>query len=75
MNRFEFTLNYGNIMFTSQTLVGLQKEDAINILKKLNAKYRIVKEDNQTYIVTQDYVTSRYNLTIMEGKVTNVTMG
>ena len=62
-------------MFTSQTLIGLQKEDAINILKKLNAKYRIVKEDNQTYIVTQDYVTSRYNLTIMEGKVTNVTMG
>lgn len=62
-------------MFTSQTLVGPQKEDAINILKKLNAKYRIVKEDNQTYIVTQDYVTSRYNLTIMEGKVTNVTMG
>lgn len=62
-------------MFTSQTLVGLQKEDAINILKKLNAKYRIVKEDNQTYIVTQDYVASRYNLTIMEGKVTNVNMG
>lgn len=62
-------------MFSSQTLVGLQKEDAINILKKLNKKYRVVREDNNSYIITMDHVDSRYNLTIMKGVVTVVTMG
>lgn len=62
-------------MFNSQDLVGLQKDDAINILKKIKAKYRVVKEDEQSYIVTQDYVISRYNLTITKGVVTHVAMG
>lgn len=56
-------------------LVGEDKSIAINLLKAAGSPYRILREDNNAYMVTCDYRLDRYNLTIDNGKVSQVTMG
>lgn len=61
--------------FNSKSLIGLKKEDVIEILKKMKADYRTYKEDGKQNILTQEFRSERYNLTIEKGIVTNVDMG
>jgi hypothetical protein len=56
-------------------LMELTETEAVARLKVANARYRIVRRDNCEYIVTEEYVPSRVNLTIVQGKVFEVTMG
>lgn len=60
-------------MLAREELEGKTKEEAENLLK--DSRYRIVREDGTSYIVTRDYNISRYNLVVEKGIVTKVTMG
>jgi hypothetical protein len=56
-------------------LVGLTKAAAINLLQAAGHSYRIVKEDQKSFMVTADVCFTRCNLTIKKGVVTEATYG
>jgi hypothetical protein len=56
-------------------LIGKIKEEAIALLKENNSKYRISMEDGEHFMLTMDFNPTRYNLHIMDGIITEVSMG
>lgn len=60
----------------ADTLVGLTKTAALTQATEFTEyKVRIVAEDGTSYIVTMDYRTDRINLTLVDGRVTEATVG
>lgn len=57
------------------SLIGLSKAEAIDILKSNGSSYRISKQQGHYNIVTRDYHPERFNLEIEDGIVVKVTMG
>ena len=62
-------------MVSEKDLVGRTKEDAEILLTNEGMKYRIVREDDRSYIVTMDLRMDRFNLEIDNGFVTRVEIG
>jgi hypothetical protein len=62
-------------MLYTTDLIGLTKENALLKIKASGLKSRIVEEDDESFIVTMDYVVNRFNLTIGKGVVTSVFVG
>lgn len=56
-------------------LIGMEKQAALDLCKAEGALVRITSEDGHAFIVTMDYRTDRYNLGIVNGKVTSVRRG
>ena len=56
-------------------LVGMKLSQAIKRLKEENIKWRIISEDGNSCPVTDDFNGDRYNLTVVEDKVTEVSYG
>jgi hypothetical protein len=57
------------------TLIGLTEDDAIATATDRGWAVRVVERDGEQFAVTEDYSTSRVNLTITNGAVTAVTVG
>lgn len=55
--------------------VGLSKRDAIARAEAEGRPWRIVREDDEYFPVTQDYVEQRVNFEIDDGTVTTATFG
>lgn len=62
-------------MVSEKDLIGRTKEDAEILLTNEGMKYRIVREDDRSYIVTMDLRMDRFNLEIDNGFVTRVEIG
>jgi len=60
---------------SAQSYVGLTKKEAIAKAKATDTPWRILREDSETFIVTQDFVEHRVNFEIDNGKVTKATNG
>lgn len=58
-----------------KSLVGKTKEEAEELLEKNKIDYRIDTENGQPNGLTMDFVDSRVNLIIDDGKVTSYHMG
>jgi hypothetical protein len=61
--------------FDANTLIGLSKDAAMGKLTALRKRYRIVKEDGQPFMITSEFHPDRVNLTIANGKVSQVDFG
>lgn len=59
----------------AQAYVGLAKRAAIAKAEAAGAPWRITREDDEHFVVTQDYVPERLNFEIDDGTVTEATYG
>jgi hypothetical protein len=60
---------------SAQSYVGLTKKEAIAKAEAAGTPWRILREDKETFLVTQDFVEHRVNFEIDNGKVTKATNG
>ena len=60
---------------SAQSYVGLAKQQAIAKAKATDTPWRITREDEEVFMVTQDFVENRVNFEIDNGKVTKATNG
>lgn len=58
-----------------EALIGLSKEEGINLCSDNNYKLRIVREDSKNYIITMDLRFDRINLEIDNGIITKCNIG
>lgn len=56
-------------MSLQQQLIGMDKQDAINLLHSKGLTVRIAAEDGVSNNLQSDYVPGRVDLTIVDGKV------
>ena len=59
----------------ADTLVGMPEQEAIAAVAAAGLTYRISAQDGETMMLTMDYVASRINLDIADGKVTGAVVG
>jgi hypothetical protein len=59
----------------ANTLVGLTEDEAMKTASSAGWEFRIAARDGEQYMLTTDYVMNRVNVTIVEGIVTEVTVG
>lgn len=57
------------------TVIGLSTDEAIARIEVEGFIARVVAEDGEYFAVTEDYVTTRVNLVIVDGVVTEATAG
>ena len=57
------------------SIIGLRELDALKLLISLNIEYRVVERNSIPYILTKDYQSNRYNLSIKDGMIIKVTYG
>jgi len=55
--------------------IGLMRDEAMALAKKLGVPARVVSVDGEQMMVTMDYSRDRRNFTIVHGKVVKVTRG
>ena len=55
--------------------VGLTRDEAMALAKKLGVPARVVSVDGEKMMMTMDYSRDRRNFTIVQGKVVKVTRG
>ena len=60
---------------TPTRLIGLSEEEALALCEHYNLTMRIVREDKHFYFGTCDYVPTRMNVSLVNGKVISVTTG
>jgi hypothetical protein len=60
---------------SARSWVGLTKKEAIAEAEAEDRAWRILREDDESFLATQDYVPSRINFEIDNGKVTKATYG
>ena len=60
---------------SAQSYVGLTKKEAIAKAEASDTPWRILREDKETFMATQDYLENRVNFEIDNGKVTKATNG
>lgn len=60
---------------SSQDIIGKSETEAVQMMKAANVRYRIVAKNGSHYMVTCDYVPSRWNISIHNDVVTNVDFG
>jgi len=56
-------------------LLGMKKDIALKFLSENKINFRISREDEMPYLLTQDVKFDRYNLNIQKGLVAAVTTG
>lgn len=56
-------------------LIGMSKQDAIELAKARNVTMRIVVENGEHFMVTDDYWMNRLNIEIKDNKVVKVSRG
>jgi hypothetical protein len=59
-------------------VIGMTEEDAIQTIEGISSEQltaRVVRRDDESYAVTQDYSLSRINLEIDNGIVTKTSIG
>jgi len=61
--------------YLHESLNRFPKDKVIEILKDQNQIYRIVKEDDNSYMITQDLMPNRINLEFENGYLTNSYLG
>jgi hypothetical protein len=60
---------------SAKSYVGLTKKEAIARAEASDTQWRILREDDEVFMATQDFVEDRVNFEIDNGKVTNATNG
>ena len=60
---------------SAKSYVGLTKKEAIAKAEASDTPWRITREDDESFMVTQDFVENRVNFEIDDGKVTKATNG
>jgi hypothetical protein len=60
---------------SAKSYVGLTEKEAIAKAEASDTPWRITREDDETFLVTQDFVENRINFEIDNGKVTKATYG
>jgi len=60
---------------SAQSYVGLTKKEAIAKAEASDTPWRILREDKETFMATQDFLENRVNFEIDNGKVTKATNG
>ncbi len=60
---------------SAPSYVGLTKKEAIAKAEASDTPWRILREDKEVFMVTQDFVEDRINFEIDNGKVTKATYG
>lgn len=66
---------YDELMKIASFLINEPEHKAKKYLQDINLDYRVVSRDGRSYVITSDFVIERFNLTIVENKVTGVTLG
>ncbi len=61
--------------FQLQSVVGMQKEAAIELLNKNGRKWHIIQEDGNVQPSTHNFLTGRVSLVIDEGVVSSYRLG
>jgi hypothetical protein len=56
-------------------LIGLTEDEAMKVADSQGWEFRVAARDGEQYMLTTDYVMNRVNVTIVEGAVTEVTVG
>lgn len=59
----------------AKTLIGLTEDEAMKVASTEGWEFRVAARDGEQYMLTTDYVMNRVNVTIVEGTVTEVTVG
>jgi hypothetical protein len=57
------------------TTIGMTEADALDAIEAAGLIARVVAKDGEYFAVTEDYVTTRVNLVLMDGVVTEATAG
>lgn len=58
-----------------KTLIGLTTEEGKNLSKKNNMKFRIIREDDEIFMVTSDFLIDRVNVEIDNGIIVKSAIG
>ena len=58
-----------------QDVIGMEKQAAIDLIKSNGFKVRVRSEDGESFMGTCDWVPTRFNLSIENGKVVSVSKG
>lgn len=56
-------------------IIGMKSEDAATFAKSKGVAVRVAKEDDNSMMLTMDYISDRINLEIKKGKVTKYYRG
>lgn len=57
------------------TTIGMTVDEAVEVIEEAGFFARVVAEDGEYFAVTEDYVTTRVNLVVVAGVVTEATAG
>lgn len=58
-----------------ETLLNKDKEEVLAYLNMNKIQFRIIKEDNNSFMITHDFKMDRLNLEIINNQVTNIKYG
>lgn len=59
----------------ANTLIGLTEDEAMKVASSEGWEFRIAARDGEQYMLTADYIVNRVNVTIVQGMITEVTVG
>lgn len=59
----------------AEKLVGLTEDEATKVATGAGWTIRVVSRDGEDFMVTTDWQENRVNITVVDGKVTAVTVG
>lgn len=59
----------------ANTLIGLSEDEAMKVASTEGWEFRVAARDGEQYMLTTDYVMNRVNVTIVEGTITEVSVG
>jgi|GEM_PF-1301779 len=59
----------------ANTLIGLSEDEAMKVASSEGWEFRVAARDGEQYMLTKDYVMNRVNVTIVEGTITEVSVG
>jgi hypothetical protein len=60
---------------SSNELIGMEKQAALDLCEQEGVRVRVENEDGEPFMLTMDYIPTRLNLTIQNGKVVRVRHG
>ena len=64
-----------NLFLSQEDLIGKNEHEALALLKKHRAVYRIVERDGQSFEITSSHLPFRWQLHISNGVISKVRMG
>jgi hypothetical protein len=60
---------------SANKIIGLREDEAMKVAASNGWEFRVSARDGEQYMLTTDYIPNRVNVVIVDGEVTEVSVG